>query len=68
MECRLRIKRMDGCFEGLAMLTAGYSSAGQGKAAAVAKQISSTYRGVVCKCNFPKSRVITGLPPISAPR
>jgi hypothetical protein len=31
---------MDGCFEGWAMLTAGYSSAGQGKAASVAKQMS----------------------------
>lgn len=40
MGYRLRIKRMNGCFESWAMLTAGYSCTGQGKAAAVAKQMS----------------------------
>lgn len=29
--------------------------------------ISPAYRGVVCECNFPKSRVITRQPLISAP-
>ena len=36
LEFRSRIKRMDSYFEGWAILMAGYSSAGQGEAAAVA--------------------------------
>ena len=34
---------MDGCFKGWARLTAGYSTAGQCKAAAVAKQMSQPH-------------------------